>query len=291
MGIITISKGSYTRGSEIAEKVASKLGYRCISRENILQATKEFAIPEISLTRTVRNAFSILEKFSHGRERFIAHFRAALFKELKTDNVVYHGFSTHFFVEDIPPVLRVRMIEKREERINLVMEREKLSRKEAMQFLDRVDDERRKWGERLYGRDLSDPNLYDLTLNIDRLAVDEAIDSICRISKLKQFQMTPGDILELEDRAIAAQVGTFLVGIKPKVEICIAKGFVSLTTASPQHSKSVLVDRLEDMMKIPDVVGIEFVTKNDMDDEAVCLPEPSARPTKDGTPPYFTEMG
>jgi len=291
MGIITISKGSYTRGSEIAEKAAKKLGYRCVSRENILQATKEFAIPEISLTRSVRNAFSFLEKFTHGRERFIAHFRAALFKELKTNNVVYHGFSTHFFVEDIIPVLRVRIIEKREERIKLVMEREKLSRKGALQFLERVDDERRKWGERLYGCDLGDPNLYDLTLNIDRLAIDEAIDSICRISELKRFRMTPEAIHELEDRAIAAQVGTFLVGIKPKVEVCIAKGFVSLKTASPQHSKSTLVDRLEDMMKIPEVVGIEFVTKNEMDDEAVCLPEPSARPTKDGTPPYFTEMG
>jgi len=86
-------------------------------------------------------------------------------------------------------------------------------------------------------------------------------------------------------------VGTFLVGIKHKVEVCIAKGFVSLKTESPQHSKSALVDRLEDMMKIPEVVGIEFVTINEMVDEAVCLPEPSARPAKDSTPPYFTEMG
>jgi hypothetical protein len=194
-------------------------------------------------------------------------------------------------VEDIAHVLRVRLIEKREERIKLVMKREKLTRKGASQFLLRVDEERRKWGEKLYGRDLGDPNLYDLTLNIDRISVDEAIEAICRISELKRFQMTPEDLRDMADRAIAAQIGTFLVGIKPKVEVCIANGFVSLKTESPQHSKSALVDRLEDMMKIPDVVGIEFITKDEMDGEAVCLPEPSARPTKDGTPPYFTELG
>jgi hypothetical protein len=32
MSIITISRGSYTKGKEIAEKVAKKVGYECIAR-------------------------------------------------------------------------------------------------------------------------------------------------------------------------------------------------------------------------------------------------------------------
>jgi hypothetical protein len=38
MSVITISRGSYSHGKEIAEKVAQKLGYECISREIILEA-------------------------------------------------------------------------------------------------------------------------------------------------------------------------------------------------------------------------------------------------------------
>jgi hypothetical protein len=30
--IITISRGSYTHGKEVAEKLAQKLGYDCVSR-------------------------------------------------------------------------------------------------------------------------------------------------------------------------------------------------------------------------------------------------------------------
>ena len=37
MSIITISKGSYSHGKEVAEKVAEKLGYDCIARDDIIE--------------------------------------------------------------------------------------------------------------------------------------------------------------------------------------------------------------------------------------------------------------
>jgi hypothetical protein len=39
MAIITISRGSYSKGKEVAEKVAEHLGYECLSREVILDAS------------------------------------------------------------------------------------------------------------------------------------------------------------------------------------------------------------------------------------------------------------
>ncbi|MBW2573755.1 MAG: cytidylate kinase family protein, partial [Deltaproteobacteria bacterium] len=44
MGVITISRGSYSKGKEIAEKLAEKLDYDCISREILLQASKQFNV-------------------------------------------------------------------------------------------------------------------------------------------------------------------------------------------------------------------------------------------------------
>jgi hypothetical protein len=45
MAIITISRGSYSRGKEVAEALADKLGYGCVSRDILLEASKEFHIP------------------------------------------------------------------------------------------------------------------------------------------------------------------------------------------------------------------------------------------------------
>jgi hypothetical protein len=36
MSIVTIYRGSYSRGKEVAEKLAAELNYGCISREIIL---------------------------------------------------------------------------------------------------------------------------------------------------------------------------------------------------------------------------------------------------------------
>jgi hypothetical protein len=49
MPIITISRGSYSKGKEVAEKVAQKLGYKCISQEIILEASEAFHVPEIRM--------------------------------------------------------------------------------------------------------------------------------------------------------------------------------------------------------------------------------------------------
>ncbi|MGO9371592.1 MAG: AAA family ATPase [Syntrophobacteraceae bacterium] len=93
MAIITISRGSYSRGKEVAEKVAQKLGYQCCAREVILDASKEFNIPEIKLVNAVHDAPSILERFSYGKEKFITYVQAALLKCVQRDNVVYHGLA------------------------------------------------------------------------------------------------------------------------------------------------------------------------------------------------------
>ena len=53
MGVITISRGSYSMGKEIAEKLAKKLEYDCISREILLQASEQFNVKEAKLIRAL----------------------------------------------------------------------------------------------------------------------------------------------------------------------------------------------------------------------------------------------
>ena len=159
MAIITISRGSYSHGKEVAEKVAQKLGYQCIAREVILQASKEFNIPEINLMNAVHDAPSILERFSYGKEKFITYIQAALLKYFQRDNVVYHGLAGHFYVKGVSHVLKVRIIADMKDRVQIVMDREKISYESALALIKKDDLERRKWSQHLYGIDTSEPDL------------------------------------------------------------------------------------------------------------------------------------
>jgi cytidylate kinase len=260
MGIVTVSRGSYSSGKEIAEKAAQKLGYGCISREIILEASKEFNIPEIKFIQAFEDAPSILDRFIHGKKKYIAYTQAALLKYLTKDNLVYHGFAGHYFVQGISHVLKVLIIAGLEYRITTVMERDKISRKEASRFIKKIDEQRKKWGQKLYGIDPWDPSAYHLVLNIDKITIEDAVDTICRISGLKQFQTTPESKSAMDDLALTVEVRNFLIDVKPSVEVHIENKFVYLKPDVPLSQESEIVNKMGEIMKtITDIKGIQVV--------------------------------
>ncbi len=219
MSIITISRGSYSRGKEVAEKVAQKLSYECISREILLEASEQFNIPEIKLVRAIHDAPSILERFTYGKERYIAYLRAALLKRVQKDNVVYHGLAGHFFLQGIPHVLRVRIIADLEDRVAEEMKREHISAEAARAILKKDDEERRKWSLHLFGADTWDPSLYDMLLHIKTITVDDAVDIIQCALNQTGFKTTPASQKLLDDETLAARVEAALVEDIPSVRV------------------------------------------------------------------------
>ena len=217
MSIVTISRGSYSRGKEVAEKLASALGYECISREIILEASEQFNIPELKLVRAIHDAPTILDRFTSGKERFVAFFRAALLKHVQRDNVVFHGLAGHFYLQKIPHVLKIRIIADLEDRVREEMKRENISADEARQVLVKDDAERRKWGLHLFGLDTWEPRLYDIILHIDNMQVDNAVSIILHSLEQPCFQTTAASQRLLDDSSLAAQVEAALVKDFPKV--------------------------------------------------------------------------
>jgi cytidylate kinase len=191
MSIITISRGSYYRGREVAEKLAQKLGYECLSRDILLEASEEFNIPEIKLIRAIKDAPSILDRFTHQKEKYVAYIRSALLKHVQKDNVVYHGLFGHFFLQDIPHVLKVRIVADLEDRVADEVKREGISPSKAREVIMKDDEERRKWALHLYGADWWDATLYDLVIHLKNITVDDAVSLLCSMVQLPGFQTTP----------------------------------------------------------------------------------------------------
>lgn len=249
MAIITISRGSYSRGREIAEKVAQKLGYQCIARDVLLEASKEFNIPEVKLIHAVQNAPSFFDKLSFRKERYIAFIEAAILRHLQKDNMVYHGFAGQFFVKYIPHVLKVRVNADLEDRIKIVMDRDNVSRKEAQRFIERIDEARRKWSEYLYGIDTWDSRVYDLVIHIDKITVEDAVDMICQTARLDRFQTTPESQKAVDDLAIAARAKAALILIKLDLQVCVEDGVVFVRADAPILQERALADEIQKVLE------------------------------------------
>ena len=257
MSIITISRGSYSQGETIATKLATKLGYECFSREVLLEASKDFNIPEVKLVRAIHDSPSILDRFTYGKEKYIAYIQAAVLKHLQKDNVVYHGLAGHFFVTGISHVLKVRIIADMEDRVRREMEQEEISTKEAVRILKQDDEERRKWSKHLYGIDTWDPSLYDLVIHIGKITVEDAVKIISQTVGLKQFQTTPESQKAIKDLALAAEVRAVLVNRKPDVEVIAQEGIVYLLTKVGESQDPGLIRDLERIAK--GVAGVKEV--------------------------------
>ncbi|HAA02527.1 MAG TPA: histidine kinase [Syntrophobacteraceae bacterium] len=233
MAIITISRGSASRGQEVAELVAKKLGYACISREIILDASEQFNIPEVKLTRAIHDAPSILERFTYGKEKYVAFFQATLLKFLRDDNAVYHGLAGQFLLPNIGHVLKVRMIADMDNRVRLEMERGGMNYQDALHQLKKDDEQRRKWSQSLYGFDSADPSLYDLVIHKQKITVEDAADIICYTVSREAFQTTAESRKAIQDLSLAAEIRAALVNLNPSVEVSANDGKVEILAKIP----------------------------------------------------------
>jgi cytidylate kinase len=247
MAIITISRGSYSKGKEVAERVAKKLGYECISREILLEASEHFNIPEIKLVHSLHDAPSILDRFTYGKERYLAYITAAFLEHVHQDNVVYHGLAGQFFLKGVSHVLKVRILAEMEDRVALEMEREKLTMEQALNRLHKDDHERRQWSQHLFGVDTWDPGLYDMVLHVHKLGIDDMVHLICEAVQLEQFKATPESQGILDNLLIAAQVRARLVHDYPMVKVYAADGVVTIEAWFNLTEEPGLANKIKEM--------------------------------------------
>jgi cytidylate kinase len=254
MSIITISRGSYSKGKEVAEKVSARLGYECISREVLLEASREFNVPEIKLVRAIHDAPSILDRIDFKKDRYIAFIWSTLLQHFRKGNVVYYGLAGHFFVRSIPHVLKVRVIADLGMRVRSEVEREGISRKEAVHIIKRDDEERGKWSEYLYGINTADPSLYDLVIHIGNMTTEDAATVICNTVALDTFKTTPESQKALEDICVASQVKAALMDLAPDVDVVASGGMVQVHTAALLFEAEGIISDIQAIAKSIDGV-------------------------------------
>ena len=93
---------------------------------------------------------------------------------------------------DQPATLKAFLYADRKVRIERVARRRGISVEEAEREVERSDEERRRLVERLYGRGLTDPALYDVMLNTSNIPPEEAVDLIEAMLKPRLERLNKG---------------------------------------------------------------------------------------------------
>ena len=139
---------------------------------------------------------------------YVTFITAELVKAVKNDNVVYHGLAGHLLLNDVPHILRVKIIAKMEYRIKAAMAHKKMSPKDAVKYIREMDISRDKWVRYMYNVDRNDDSIYELIINLDRINIDFATELICSTAMQYEFQQTPESKTRMDDVLLAAELKT-----------------------------------------------------------------------------------
>jgi osmotically-inducible protein OsmY len=143
-------------------------------------------------------------------------------------------------------------------RVNNALERNRLTKKEAINYIKKVDDKRVKWTKFLYNADLHDPSLYDIVINLDNISLNSACEIVCNTASLEEFARTPEWQKIMDDLALSTEVRAIIATSKgvadSGLEVEANGGLVTLggTVGSVQDA-----DRIREIAK--GVAGVQSI--------------------------------
>ncbi len=264
MAIVAISRGSYTGGIAVAERLARELGHPCISREVVLDAAEDAGVEERELQSTLEDPPRFWEKTPGRIPAHLNLVRAALLRRAQAGGLVYHGYAGHLLLSGISHVLRVRIIAGTELRIAALMEDYHMSRKEATAHLRKLDIQLIKWTRFLYGVEWQDPSLYDVVLNVDHIDVDGAATTLAQMTRLADFQPTDESRKAFDDLLLSSSVWAALTKDQrtssANIRVAADAGAVLITgvaaNARVTNAVQEVAERVDGVRKVDSQVGV-----------------------------------
>lgn len=227
----------------------------------VVETSEYVRVPEDIIVHALHDAPSFWENINRGNERLIAEFQALLLAEAVKDNFVYCGLGGQFLLRDIPHVLKVRITADMDPRIHEEIEREHVPYQEGKQLIEKDDEQRRKWGLKLWGDDPWDSRLYDLVFHIGKLTFEDAGETIVRTASLPSFKATDGSRRKVENMARVALIKAQLLAKFTVNSVSCHNGKVEVALEEPLNQR----ERIE-----PEVMNIVHPVEG-VNDVKICF--------------------
>jgi cytidylate kinase len=211
MAVLFISCGTESGVHILIDNLCARVSTRCLSREDLVKEVSRYGDWATEAVNQLSKATSAYEHFSQIRRPYTVLMRQALLEKIRGDNVVYHGFSGHLLVPRLKHFVRVRIDAPLKLRLSMTMERLKCDEDSAREYIQNSDEQRVRWARFVYGRNIRDPALYDLNINLGHLTITEISGILEYILLEKELQVTDELKAQVEQLFLAANVEAALI--------------------------------------------------------------------------------
>jgi hypothetical protein len=196
---VTISRQLGSRGSDLAHRLSSPLGWRVYDREIIASIARQTHSPErVVESRDERASGPFADYLGHlivptdpGQAGYLAEMMRVVGTIARDGKAIILGRGANFFL-DPTFGLRIRVVAPFEIRVARIAESEGLDREDAVRRVEQNDRDQRGFVKQSFGRDIDDPTGYDLMINTARMELEDAGELIA--TALQRMMLARGEL-------------------------------------------------------------------------------------------------
>jgi cytidylate kinase len=200
MAVITISRQFGAGGITLGKKIAEALGYTFADSDILQRVAKEANVSTHWVESFEKEAGSKLSRMISSMvskrwlDRVLADERGYLDEKIYLDylvliiaqfadegDVVILGRGSQYILNDHPDALHILLVNEFENRVKFMMDSYDMSNKKAERTVTNEDRRRVSLYKRLGKSDYENPQLYHLVLNMGRMDLETAKDTVCNL--------------------------------------------------------------------------------------------------------------
>lgn len=181
--VLTLSREAGSKGTQLAELLAEDLGFD-LFHQNIVHRMAESSKLSARLIESLdEEGMSVVKEwltgFSEGfwPDQYLKQLVKVVGTMGRQGRAVIIGRGAHFILP-VRRCFRVRVVSPAKMRIAQLAEEQEISKPEAERLMIKTDSERRAFIQQHFHTDISDPHHYDLVLNMERLSLQNAVQTV-----------------------------------------------------------------------------------------------------------------
>jgi cytidylate kinase len=182
---IAISRESGVDAGEVAHLIAKELGWKVFDRELLDYMTEHYRWSNVALDYVDEKTASwfhetfgkFLDQQIVTQAEYVSRLGKIVLLAGQHESNVFVGRGAQFILPK-DRGLTVRMVAPKKQRIHRIMGRRQCSLTDAEEFVDETDNGRAAFVRRYFHRDVADPHLYDLVINMEHISHAVASDLI-----------------------------------------------------------------------------------------------------------------
>jgi len=206
MALLLISRGSFSGGQLISQCLSRTAKMQCLTREDLTAVVNTHGELANQVVTSMARAAQDYSRLSALRRPYKILMQRTLLEYVRQGDIAYFGYSGHLLLTGIPHAARVRIIAPVQLRVELLMKREGLTEEAARERISQVDEERRRWTRFMYGKNLKDPELFDLCINLERISFPTACSMLLNLVQQSEFRPTPESLAAVQNGYLSACV-------------------------------------------------------------------------------------